>query len=177
MKNIFRVVLLLFIAGLIFRFSSQTYNQQSLVPLMMRVFPGEPFAEVLGRLELSYAGMVISVESIGYYYFIEFFIRKFAHLFLFGCLAAALFGVLVVWRPKEVWKSAVWALVGTGLYATADEFHQMLTGGRSPLVTDVFIDLTGGLITLFMVVPLYVWKRRITKEEVMKLADFFVKRY
>ncbi|WP_238941939.1 VanZ family protein [Bacillus sp. REN10] len=172
MKNIVRVVLLMIVAGVIFRFSSQTYEQQSLIPLMRKVFPGEPFAEVLGSLKLSYAGGEISVESLGYYYFIEFFIRKFAHLFLFGCLAAALFGVLVVWRPDEVWKSAIRALMGTGLYATIDEFHQMLTGGRSPLLTDVFIDLTGGLIALVIVVPLYRWKQRKRKEEVIKLDDF-----
>ncbi|OZI13572.1 VanZ family protein [Bacillaceae bacterium SAS-127] len=166
------MVFLLLIAGLIFRFSSQTYDQQSLVPLMRRLFPGEPFAEVLGRLELSYAGMVISVESVGYYYFIEFFIRKFAHLFLFGCLAATLFGVLVVWKPDEVWKSAVWAFIGTGLYAAVDEFHQMLTGGRSPLVRDVVLDLTGGLIALLIVVPVYCWKRRKEKIETVKLDEF-----
>ncbi|PAQ13852.1 VanZ family protein [Bacillaceae bacterium SAOS 7] len=167
-----RVGLLLFVAGLIFRFSSQTYDQQSLIPLMRRVLPGEPFADLLGRLELFYAGTVISVESIGYYYFIEFFIRKFAHLFLFGCLAATLFGILVAWRPNEVWKSIVWAFIGTGLYAAADEFHQMLTGGRSPRVTDVLLDLTGGLIALLIVVPFYLWKRRKEKVEVMKLDDF-----
>ncbi|MGM7634644.1 VanZ family protein [Bacillus sp. Hm123] len=172
MKNFFRVALLALVAGVIFRFSSQTYDQQSLVPLMRRLFPGEPFADLLGRLELSYAGAVISVESIGYYYFIEFFIRKFAHLFLFGCLAVALFGVLVIWRPDEVRRSAVWAFIGTGLYATVDEFHQMLTGGRSPLVTDVLLDLTGGLIALLIVVPVYSWKRRKEKIETVKLDEF-----
>ncbi len=121
------------IAGLIFVFSSQTYEQQTLVPIMRRIIPGEPFSELLSQIQLKYWGMTISVETRGYYYFLEFLIRKFAHLLLFGCLAVALFSVIMLTKPRKVWPVILISFIGTGLFAMFDEFHQLQTGGRTPL--------------------------------------------
>lgn len=147
--------MLLLIGAVIFRFSSQTYEQQSLVPLLMRVLPGEPFADVLSHFQVSYWNTTISVETKGYYYFVEFFIRKFAHLFLFGCLAVALFSAMMLARPKRVWPVVLFSLIGTGLYAVLDEYHQLLTGGRTPLLKDVVLDMIGATAALTLYMPLF----------------------
>ncbi|MBM7649274.1 VanZ family protein [Bacillus ectoiniformans] len=163
LKHLFSLLLLLGVAGVIFMFSSQTYEEQSLVPLLQKLLPGEPLAGVLSQVEVSYWGKLISVETKGYYYFIEFFIRKFAHVFLFGCLAVALFRVVVYWRPRRITLAIGIALIGTGLYAAFDEFHQLLTGGRTPLVNDVFLDFIGAALALVLYVPVYLIRRKRKK--------------
>ncbi|MGG3449116.1 VanZ family protein [Domibacillus aminovorans] len=157
MKRIVRVGILLLIGAVIFHFSSQTYDQQSLVPLLRRVLPGEPFAGVLSHVQVSYWDSIISVETKGYYYFVEFLIRKFAHLFLFGCLAMALFSVMMLARPRHIWPVVLFSLMGTGIYAVLDEYHQMLTGGRTPLLKDVVLDMMGATAALSLYVPLFLW--------------------
>ncbi|OKL36423.1 VanZ family protein [Domibacillus mangrovi] len=155
-----RVGILLLIGAVIFQFSSQTYEQQSLVPLLRQVLPGEPFAGVLSHVHVSYWNSIISIETKGYYYFVEFFIRKFAHLFLFGCLAAALFSVMMLARPKRVWTVVLFSLIGTGIYAVLDEYHQFLTGGRTPLLKDVVLDMIGATAALTVYVPLFLWRMK-----------------
>jgi VanZ family protein len=160
LKKFVKVVLLVAIGAVIFNFSSQTYEQQSLVPLLQKVLPGEPLSGVLSHLQVTYWNSAISVETKGYYYFLEFFIRKFAHLFLFGCLAVALFSVMMLADPKRVWPVVLFALVGTGIYAAMDEYHQLLTGGRTPMVKDVVLDMIGATIALTVFVPFYVWRTK-----------------
>ncbi|OAH54521.1 antibiotic resistance protein VanZ [Domibacillus aminovorans] len=152
--------ILLLIGAVIFHFSSQTYDQQSLVPLLRRVLPGEPFAGVLSHVQVSYWDSIISVETKGYYYFVEFLIRKFAHLFLFGCLAMALFSVMMLARPRHIWPVVLFSLMGTGIYAVLDEYHQFLTGGRTPLLKDVVLDLMGATAALSLYVPLFLWRMK-----------------
>ena len=158
-KNIIKILILLMIAGLIFVFSSQTYEQQTLVPIMRRIIPGEPFSELLSQIQLKYWGMTISVETRGYYYFLEFLIRKFAHLLLFGCLAVALFSVIMLTKPKKVWPVILISFIGTGLFAMFDEFHQLQTGGRTPLFADVLLDMVGAAVALVIFVPIYLLSR------------------
>lgn len=160
MSKVFNFFFLLAIGAVIFNFSSQTYEEQTLVPALEKLLPGEPFAGLLSRIEVSYWGSPISIETKGYYYFIEFFIRKFAHLFLFGCLAVALFSVLMMLRPKRVWPVVLVSLFVTGVYAAIDEYHQLLTGGRTPMIKDVFLDLCGAMLFLFVYVPIYLWGKK-----------------
>lgn len=166
MKKIVSIAVLFFVGIVIFNFSSQPYEQQSLVPLLERLLPGEPLAGLLASVEISYWGAPISIETKGYYYFIEFFIRKFAHLFLFGCLAVALFQVLMLARPRKMWPVVCMAFAGTGLYALFDEYHQLLTGGRTPMIKDVLLDLAGAFIALSLYILIY----KIRKKQRENLA-------
>lgn len=159
-RGFFIIGFLLFVAALIFYFSSQTYQEQSVVPLLRALLPGSPGEELLSNIQISYWDSVISIETKGYYHFIEFLIRKFAHLFLFGCLAVATFRVLMLFRPKRIFPVVIWSLIFTGIYAAIDEYHQLLTGGRTPLVEDVMLDLTGAVIALIIYVPLFMWRWR-----------------
>ncbi|WP_309089091.1 VanZ family protein [Domibacillus sp.] len=163
MKKAMRIVVLIVISAVIFNFSSQTYEEQSLVPQLERLLPGEPFAGILAPIEVTYWGTPISIETKGYYYFLEFFIRKFAHLFLFGCLAAALFHVLALARPRRIWPVFCLSFAGTALYALLDEYHQLLTGGRTPMLKDVGLDLVGAFFAL--VLSAFFYKIRKRKEK------------
>ncbi|MED4300144.1 VanZ family protein [Geobacillus stearothermophilus] len=93
--------------------------------------------------------------------FLNFLIRKAAHLTEFGILAA------LVWRalsPKR------WAYAGAWLFATAyaatDEWHQSFEPGRTATPKDVAIDSCGALIALLVVWGCRRWLR--TKHQAVK---------
>jgi VanZ family protein len=78
-------------------------------------------------------------------------IRKCAHLAEFAVLA------LLFWRalhasktglPRWSWPKVGGTLLLVFLYAASDEFHQRFVPGRTPLLSDVFVDTTGGAIGL-----------------------------
>ncbi|MFJ7679210.1 VanZ family protein [Peribacillus sp. NPDC097198] len=131
-------------AMLIFFFSSQTYEEQSLSSFLGR-FNTPYWYELLGGISFMYGGAEVSVHSAGVDGFVEFFIRKGAHLFIFF-----VFGFLTVgvWRSfvKEKDLSFSGSLLCVFLYAIADELHQKFTGGRTPLLQDVILDTFGGLL-------------------------------
>jgi VanZ family protein len=69
-------------------------------------------------------------------------IRKLAHFGEYWVLAVLLVRALrgdAPWSPRF----AVEAIVLTALYAATDELHQRFVPGRTPAVTDVFIDTFG----------------------------------
>ena len=54
----------------------------------------------------------------------------------------------------------VWALGAVGIvaaYASFDEFHQSFVPGRTPLVTDVLIDTTGGIAAQIVAALVMLW--------------------
>ena len=141
------------ILAILFVSSGQTYEQQSLIPSLRNWLPGEPFKEILSTLQISYWGRTISIEERGYYHFVEFLIRKAAHIFTFGALAIAAFVIT---------KRYVLAFVITVILAFLDEYHQSLTGGRTPTIQDVFLDAFGAFVAL--VILLFINKLRVRKK-------------
>ena len=68
-------------------------------------------------------------------------------------------------RPWH-WAEAGLALAGVFAYAATDEFHQIYVPNRTPLISDVLIDTTGGVAGLLLlwlwhggVAPLRFWLR------------------
>lgn len=135
-----KLLFLLAIVAVLFISSGQTYEQQSIVPDLHKWLPGKPLEGLLSTLQIPYWGKIISVEERGYYYFVEFILRKSAHFFIFGLLALAVYSVL----PKMRWRTII-ALVITLVLAIADEYHQSLTGGRTPTAQDVYLDMSGAI--------------------------------
>ena len=146
MKKLVVVLLIGIIVGL-FISSSQTYEEQTIVPTLQKLFPDQPLEEPLSKLEIPYWGKIISVDERGYYYFLEFLIRKSAHFFTFGALAAFLYWLL----PKNIHFRFLIAAILTFLAASADEFHQSLTGGRTATWQDVALDMSGALVFLVII--------------------------
>ncbi|WP_432354339.1 VanZ family protein [Sporosarcina sp. A2] len=153
MKKLVIVVLLIGIIGGLFVSSSQTYEEQTIVPKLQELLPSQPLEKPLAELQIPYWGKIISVEERGYYYFLEFLLRKSAHFFSFGLLAAVFFWLL----PKRRYRFFLAALL-TFIAASADEFHQSLTGGRTATWQDVVLDMSGALVFL-LVAQLISWIR------------------
>ncbi|WKA57847.1 VanZ family protein [Planococcus shenhongbingii] len=154
MKKIL-IFLILFI--ILFVSSGQTYEEQSLIPALEKYLPSEPFKGVLSHLEIPYWGTHVSIEERGYHKFIEFLLRKGAHVLMFGLIALAVLNLLP--KPK-VWLAFIIALA----IALMDEFHQSLTGGRTPAIQDVLLDAFGALLFLSIWLLWNTGKRK-TKEQ------------
>lgn len=154
MKKYIPLLLLIII---IFLSSSQSYEQQSIIPTLQQLLPNQPFYNFLSFFQIPYWGIIVSVEERGYYYFIEFLIRKAAHFFSFGAIAVALYIALY---PRK-WRY-IYALVLTFLLACADELHQYFTAGRTATMMDVGLDTAGGffLLTIFVLLAKLIKKIR-----------------
>ena len=126
----------------LFYSSGQTYEQQSLIPDLKQWLPGEPFKNLLANLQVPYWGRTISIEERGYYHFIEFLIRKGTHIVSFGALAIGAFII-----TKRFFLSFV---ITVGI-AVLDEYHQSLTGGRTPTIQDVYLDVFSAFLALFII--------------------------
>jgi glycopeptide antibiotics resistance protein len=159
MKTIWTGVGLIFIASAIFYLSSQTYEQQSIIPLLNEYLPHGWIEEHFSNLQVSFAGGVFSVEEIGTSYFVEFLIRKLAHVVVFAVLTIALYLFLNNWLNKKL--SVFGAFIGSAGYAILDEYHQHLTGGRSPKIEDVILDIGGSIVGLSLYLALSWFFKRI----------------
>lgn len=140
-----KFLFLLAIIAVLFISSSQTYEQQSIVPTLQTLLPDKPMQDQLAKLQIPYWGKTISVEERGYYYFVEFLLRKSAHFFIFGLLALAVYYVLPKFRLRTIT-----AFVITVGFAMADEYHQSLTGGRTATIQDVILDASGAFTFLLI---------------------------
>lgn len=150
---------LLLLIVIIFISSSQSYEQQSIVPALQQLLPNQPFYNFLSLFKIPYWGITVSVEERGYYYFIEFLVRKAAHMLSFGAMAIAIYIALF---PRKY--RYVYALIITFILALADEFHQYFTDGRTATMSDVWLDTFGGflLLTLFVLILALIrkWKSK-----------------
>lgn len=140
-----KFLFLLAIIAVLFISSSQTYEQQSIVPTLQTLLPDKPMENQLAKLQIPYWGKTISVEERGYYYFVEFLLRKSAHFFIFGLLALAVYYVLPKFRLRTIT-----AFIITVGFAMADEYHQSLTGGRTATIQDVILDASGAFTFLLI---------------------------
>ena len=152
------VMVILFIS------SSQTYEQQSHVGLLSRLLKEEPLKEWLSKFAFSYAGSEISIAEKGYFSFVEFFIRKGAHFFTYFVLGGSLF-LSLSYRKIPYWLSAFFGWLAATGYAGMDEYHQMLTGGRTPLFQDVMLDSAGALTAVLLSWGILSWQKRGKKRK------------
>jgi len=149
-KYIFFILIVL----ALFYSSGQTYEEQSLIPDLQHYLPNEPLKGMLSMFQIPYWGITVSVEERGYHAFIEFLLRKGAHVFIFGALAAAIYYAI---------RKFTLAFVITVALAFIDEFHQSLTGGRTPTIHDVMLDSFGAMVALFLIFLIKKFKSRKKK--------------
>lgn len=159
MRKALAFIIVLCIIGSLFVSSSQTYEQQSLIPTLENLLPSKPFETALSTLSIPYWNTTISVEERGYYHFVEFLLRKSAHFVLFGLLAAGIFLSLPSRFPRFLIASII-----TLLLACIDETHQYFTGGRTATIRDVILDMSGAL-TFLIILQIVAWSRSIKKND------------
>lgn len=153
-KSIFFVAIGLLI---VFVMSNMSYEQQTLIPTLKDVLKDKPFEQWLSQFEFHYWGRTITVESRGYFYVVEFLIRKATHFFGYGLLAVIFF----LFYRKLLWKfPAILAFFSIVIIASLDEFRQSMIPGRSGIVDDVILDACGALFLLVVTkIFLYVFRQ------------------
>lgn len=155
----FYLVLALLIALVLFYSSSQTYGQQSQVSRIDEWLSNQPFKATWSGISFTYGGSIVSIDHLGYSKFIEFFIRKGAHFGTYFILGGSLF-LGVYPKLKLWWLTAILAWLSATGYAGLDEFHQMITGGRSPMFQDVMLDSMGALTAIVLCLIIDFFKKK-----------------
>lgn len=138
--------------ALIFVFSNQSYQTQSIKPALERKIDSETAQRYLPPMSFHYNGEFY-MSKFNPYDVMEFIFRKMAHLFVYGVLAASAWLLLRLYRVSAG-LSAFIALSLTALIACLDEYNQQFSLSRTPNPEDVLIDLIGGclgVVVLYMV--------------------------
>jgi VanZ family protein len=129
----------------IFILSSQTYAKQDMKPWIQSEFSLKQVQHYFSNTQLNYAGHMISIHMLGAAGFIEFFIRKFAHVSEYAVLGILVYQLLRIAFPNL--RGCFLIMMGLCfLYAATDEFHQSFISDRTPLVVDVLLDTWGAII-------------------------------
>lgn len=143
-KFLIWLLLVIICMAFIFYKSSQPYYEQDLRPSLAAHLP-DKLVQSLPDIEFYYNGQLIT--STMPYDFIEFFIRKGAHVSIFAVLTFLSIQTLLAlkWRrASAITGGAIVAL----LYAISDEWHQTFVVNRTGQAIDVGIDSVGIVIVV-----------------------------
>ncbi len=146
--------------GIIFYSSSTPYEEQNVKPLLGNWFDLSGLIPLFEGISFTYHHSEVSVESLGIAGFIEFFIRKGAHVTVFLVLTVLIYYALrKTTRQTYQWSISI-AWLATLVYAISDELHQGITPNRTPYYGDVFLDGIGGLIAIVLISIGYYFRHR-----------------
>ncbi|HLR62358.1 MAG TPA: VanZ family protein [Lentibacillus sp.] len=146
--------------GVIFYSSAQPYENQDVKPFLERAFDLSFLTPYLEWVSFKYHQSEVSVAALGMEGFIEFFMRKGAHLGVFFVLFCLFFVALTRSSHLKFRGALAVSFLLTVAYAAIDEFHQSFTANRTPYFGDILLDGAGALIAAIL---LFVLQRYRTK--------------
>jgi VanZ family protein len=169
----FRIFLLFYLPlliwmGVIYTFSSQAYEKQDIKPWLKKEVSEQKVKQYFSTTQFQYGNETVSIKKIGVTGFVEFFIRKGAHVIeysILGVLSYCLF--LRVVRVRPYWKYLV-AVLFCSLYAISDEYHQRFVHHRTPTLVDVGLDTLAAAIGAFLFFFIVWFVRSIRKPRLYK---------
>lgn len=129
--------------------SSMTYQDQSVTSNLESILKQEPLRNFLASIQFTYGNQPVSIEHLGYFRFIEFFMRKGAHFFSY-------FVIGFFWhlglqkRVRHDWLTVLLAVLLSIGYASFDELRQSFNPGRTALMADVLLDTAGAVVGIGM---------------------------
>lgn len=146
--------------AVIFLFSAQPYEKQNIQPYLTASIDLDFLKPFINWITFTYNQSKVSVEALGIYGFVEFFIRKGAHVFVFFILCCLYYiAIRQTTRVKMNYRLII-SFALTFLYACFDEFHQGFTENRTSYIGDVFLDGFGGLLAVLFIVMIYFLKNK-----------------
>ncbi|AZN43293.1 VanZ family protein [Paenibacillus albus] len=153
---------------LIFHFSSEPYQKQTIIPFLHQHFNEDTVRRLLPDVTVHYLHSAISAKSDPFG-FIEFVFRKSAHMFVYGVFAIVVYIALYPLRLKLPYSMLASLIIVAGI-ASLDEWNQLFTGGRTSTIRDVGVDVSGGMLFLLIFILLSKWARYIKSKNVKKSA-------
>ncbi|MGE6229098.1 VanZ family protein [Paenibacillus chitinolyticus] len=145
-NKMFRFLLVLAWMSFMFYLSSQPYQKQSLKPLLREYISEPQFKKAAPAGSFQYGRSVVSVKRLGTYGYVEFFIRKTAHVVEYAILALLAGYWLGSFRSLNSRKRAGIMLAICVVFAVTDEWHQKFTSQRTSMPEDVILDTCGALL-------------------------------
>lgn len=136
--------------GIIFYSSATPYEKQDLKPFMSEYIDFSFLEPLVESISFTYHQSEVSVAALGINGFVEFFIRKGAHVTVFFIL---FWLFLIAFRKTAVigiGKIIVLSSLLSITYAIFDEIHQGLTPNRTPYIGDVILDSVGVLLAALL---------------------------
>lgn len=142
---------------IIFVKSAEPYSEQDIRPQLAEWISEERLQSLLPNLEFIYDGGLVTYKQP--YDMLEFFVRKFGHVFEFGLLS---FLWLMTLRARRIsWRIAlISASIITLVYAASDEWHQKFVVGRTGHAIDVAVDTIGIVLVALIYMSYAVIKSR-----------------
>lgn len=140
--------------GVIYYSSAQPYQNQDIKPLLNERLKLNFLEPIVENISFSYNQTEVSVTNLGLDGFVEFFIRKGAHIGVFFILALLFYLALRKSFPNLEKLNVFISFVLTVSYAGLDEWHQSFTPNRTAYLGDVVLDAMGALLA---VCSLFIW--------------------
>ena len=152
--KIFRIMMtiaLLFTLFIIFGFSSQNGTQSKGISTKV--------SEIILNFSNTYKKADIN-EQTRMLNRTNAIIRKLAHFSIYTLLGLEIMGLMTKTKLKD--KTRILITIGLGMsYAILDEFHQSFSPGRTPKVTDVYIDTLGIILGALLVILIRTFYQKI----------------
>ncbi|MFW7378990.1 MAG: VanZ family protein [Oligoflexus sp.] len=143
--------------GLIFYLSSQPAKDQDLAPFFAAWVDEQSLLKILPKWKLSYSEDVFEIQHEPFR-FVNFLIRKGAHIFSYALLAILWLRFLRTWNLRLSLALSM-AFLASVAYGASDEWHQTFVAGRTGAMEDIFIDACGALMGLSLFVTIRLRRR------------------
>ncbi len=152
MKKIIYWLLPIVWMGVIYYSSDQPYQKQDMRPFMSQYLNLSFLEPYLQSITFTYNQSAVSVSQLGVEGFLEFFIRKSAHVGVFMVLCFLFYLAFKQSAKSFNWKlPSFFAFFATLLYAIFDEWHQGLTPNRTPYIGDIVLDGAGAGMAVLLI--------------------------
>lgn len=129
--------------GIIYYSSAQPYEDQDVKPFLTDTVDLTFLTPLVDWISFTYHHSEVSVAGLGTAGFIEFFLRKGAHVGVFFLLMCLFYIALNRTCDMKFLSLIIISFSLTVAYAGLDEFHQGFTANRTPYVGDVVLDGVG----------------------------------
>lgn len=146
--------------GIIFLFSATPYERQDLKPALNARFDLSVVEPLVDRVNFTYHNSEISVASLGIESFVEFFIRKGAHVLVFFTLTLLFIYAFKKTTNLDLQLMLLFSYLLSVIYAGFDEWHQSLTPNRTPYIGDVLLDSVGSLFAVVLIATIAFLRKR-----------------
>lgn len=155
--NILRIILIILLLCtffIIFEFSSQNGEQSGGI--------SRKVTETILKISSNYNQLEEEEKEVVLHR-TESIIRKIAHFSIYTVVGFLLMGLLSTYKLKDKWRIIITIVIGI-FYAISDEIHQSFLPGRSPKITDVYIDTLGIILGILLVILIRIFYKKVKKK-------------